>query len=142
LRSGLSPSDLARRLEAATVKSQPWLKAAPPGKQFEGVVTSSGFRLVRITRGMNTYLPRLEGTVRADEHSGSKVAVAVAVQPVAVAIVLAFFGSMLVLSLRAGDSIVEPVLLLAGFHIGLYFVGFRPEVLAARAALQQVLAAA
>jgi hypothetical protein len=127
LTAAVGAAEFATRLASITSPSQPWFRSLVGQYEFVGTVSPEGFRLTPVTRGRNTYLPRVTG-VFSTHGDHTEVQITQALHPVAIAILLAF-GAPIVISLIIGNfsEAFTLLALFAAFHLIMYFVGFLPE---------------
>src|SRR5262245_36075305 len=89
--SALSSSGVLARLVPRVERG---VRSGNGREEFHGTVAEGGFRVYRMIRGRNTYLPWLRGRVMPVESGGCRVSVVSSPHPVAIAIVAAFcFGA-------------------------------------------------
>jgi hypothetical protein len=106
--------------------------------RFVAKVRSDRFRLVPVIRGMNTYAPRISGRIRPSAN-GSLVEGWMTLHPVALLILLGFILVPQYFALGSTGSVdVAWLLIVAAFHVVMYYAGFRPEVRRAEAWIREV----
>jgi hypothetical protein len=138
--TNLDPVTIARRLETVVESRFHWFRW-PKGKEFSGRVSPNGFRLMRIIRGQNTYLPWLLGWIERARTSGSKVVIVMTLHPVAVVLTLGFLVLVMYGVFTHARFFWEPLTIFGGFHVFMYAFGFRPEARRAERRLRELLAA-
>ena len=138
--SPMAPAEVRAHLQSVVETKQHWWHR-PVGKEFLGVVDSKGFRIMRIIRGRNTYLPWLLGEVTPTDLKGSRVKVLMILHPIAIFVMLAFFGFALQPSMAPPNLRWLPIGLLMAFHIAMCVFGFVPEARRVEKQLHQLLAA-
>jgi hypothetical protein len=109
-------------------------------KEWWGKLTAQGFRLVRRSKGTNTYNPWLLGRLRKTEQGATCVEITFTLHPDAIFVVILMFGwiEFLVVA-KEPSSWWSPPLILAAFHCVMYVVGFQPEPKKAVSSLQSLL---
>jgi hypothetical protein len=137
--SKLKPSEIVSRLQTVTSRSF-WYKWAPKDKDFVGSVSEDSFRIHRNIRNRNTYLPVLTGEVLA-ENEGSQIVVTMSLDPVAILIMLGLLVFVLRIVSSPGGEIGPKILIFVWsliLHLGMYAMGFSPEVARAEERLQGI----
>ncbi len=137
--SKLTPSEILSRLQTVTSRSF-WYMWGPKDKDFVGSVSTDGFRIHRNLRNRNTYLPVLSGEVLA-ENKGSQIVVTMSLDPVAVLLMLGLLVFVLRIVLSPGGEIGLKLLIFVWsliLHLGMYAMGFAPEVSRAEERFQEI----
>jgi hypothetical protein len=87
---------------------------------------------------MNTYAPRISGRIRPN-GSGCVVEGWMTLHPIALLVVLGFLLVPQYFALGSTGAVdVAWLLIVAAFHVVMYFAGFRPEVRRAEAWIREV----
>lgn len=108
---------------------------------FQGILSGNHFKLRRIVKGRNSFLPTVRGTI-LPTPSGAEIRLVMTLNPF-VAVFMAFWFSAFVLPLLTGQE-GPPVLHLAMivFGVVLVAVGFYPEANRAERAIRECAGAA
>jgi hypothetical protein len=126
-------SDIATRMSGQTAPAQGRARLPNSSSRFVAKVRGDRFRLVPVIRGMNTYAPRISGRIRPSA-GGSLVEGWMTLHPVALLVLLGFILVPQYFALGSTGTIdVAWLLIVAGFHVVMYYAGFRPEVRRAEA---------
>ncbi len=125
--SRASASALIERLKAVTTPTAPWFRYPSERYIFIGRIRGLHFRVIPVIRGTNTYLPLVTGTI-AEHADGSEIEITQTIHPVAVIILLIFFGAIGMLSKGDPSGLIFGTAAFIVFHVGMYFAGFLPEV--------------
>ena len=122
-----------------------WEPFAPRPEGYEGELTSDGFRLNRLIRGRNSFLPRARGRVTGTAR-GSRVVVTLALHPATIAFLVAWcivFGaiSFAILTEWQSGIATPPLFPLAGipFAYVLTTLAFGFEAVRAERFVREVL---
>lgn len=132
--SNRASTDIANRLAGRSAPQQ----LPANNSRFVGKVRGDRFRVVPVIRGMNTYAPRISGRIRS---SGSYCVVEgwMTLHPVAVLVLLGFLLVPQYFALGSTGVVdVAWLLIVAAFHVVMYYAGFRPEVRRAEAWIREV----
>ena len=145
--SALTPAQALERLQAA-VEPREWFRRRPSERPFEGTVEGTTFRIQRIIRSRNSFLPHLHGRVDSTPSGRARVVVAFRLHPVVAVFMAIWFGFLLMFggtvlgNSPPSSGELNPRLLIPGmlaFGVVLVFGGFVPEAYRAERLLAEVL---
>jgi hypothetical protein len=140
LSSGRPPTDVVNRMTGQFAPGQGSGRLSAGSPHFVAKVRGDRFRLVSVIRGMNTYAPRISGRIRPTA-SGCVVEGWMTLHPVALLVLLGFILVPQYFALGSTGSVdVAWLLIVAAFHLVMYYAGFRPEVRRAEAWIREVAA--
>ena len=96
-------------------------------KLFRGQVSDEGFRIYRIIRGRNTYLPLIKGKLEP-AGDGTRLILTFSLHPIAVVALAAFivWVEVLAVTIEKRFNFVW-LFIFIGFHCLMYMVGYLPE---------------
>jgi hypothetical protein len=124
VRSNLPPQELIRRLKLVTRKGW-WTVWSQADARFVGSITDSGFCLAYVPEGRNTYAPWLVGCVRQD-GDGSTMELRMTLHPIAVMGTIGIACFPLWWWGLDGTALLW-LGVMAGFHVVMYYVGFKAD---------------
>jgi len=125
----LGPAQVATRLQQVTFPHYRWFRFPPRQKQFVGPITAERFLLARAIRGLNSYLPRVAGSI-APSLSGSRVSLTMTLHPVIIGLVLGTTMWVCYIAVAVPGNLTGKVVLVTvfgAFHVLMWLVGFEPE---------------
>jgi hypothetical protein len=124
----LAVDEIVKRLsQSVEMRKSIWLSPYRPKAEYWGMVSAEEFQISRSIRGRNTYLPLITGRF-TPSASGTVVSARLTLHPVAVIVLLAFFGSAELLSIRARDGYgLSLFIAFVILHCGMNLFGFYPE---------------
>jgi len=136
--SNREATDIAHQMTGQSASGQRSGRLPAGHSRFVGKVRGERFRLVPVIRGMNTYAPRIFGRIRPS-GSGCVVEGWMTLHPVALLVVLGFLLVPQYFALGSTGAVdVAWLLIVAAFHVVMYYAGFRPEVRRAEAWIREV----
>ena len=146
--SALSESQVIARLQDA-VEPKRWFRLRAAERPFEGTVEGRTFRIQRIIRYRNSFLPSLHGQVEPTADGRARVVVAFRLAPAVMAFMTLWFGLLLLFGMfavvqRAAEGQAGGLPVIGGmlvFGVVLVLGGFGVEASKARELLEGLFSA-
>lgn len=123
----LTPDVLAQKLLPFVDTKYKWHLWRRSRKEFRGLVTKDGFRLIRNIKGRNTYLPLINGRFE-QTATGTNIIITYTLHPVATTLMAVLFAGIIISEyyVQRGSGLIL-LLFFFIFHCLMYLIGFLPE---------------